>query len=99
MRHRYRHSAPWSSLDDAWSRPKPDSVSDFITLRDGHSRNHGRLPARDPIYLVDTLADEGRMMSRPLDRLLAILARLRDPERGCPWDREQDFATIAPYTI
>jgi nucleoside triphosphate diphosphatase len=31
--------------------------------------------------------------------LLAIMARLRDPERGCPWDRGQNFATIAPYTI
>ena len=38
-------------------------------------------------------------MIRPIDRLLAIMARLRDPERGCPWDREQDFTTIAPYTI
>jgi ATP diphosphatase len=38
-------------------------------------------------------------MSRPIDRLLAIMARLRDPERGCPWDRQQNFATIAPYTI
>jgi MazG family protein len=38
-------------------------------------------------------------MTRPIDRLLAIMARLRDPARGCPWDREQDFATIAPYTI
>ena len=38
-------------------------------------------------------------MIRSIDRLLAIMARLRDPERGCPWDREQDFATIAPYTI
>jgi MazG family protein len=38
-------------------------------------------------------------MSRPLDRLLAIMARLRDPEHGCPWDRAQDFAAIAPYTI
>src|SRR5579883_849772 len=38
-------------------------------------------------------------MSRSLDHLLAIMARLRDKERGCPWDREQDFATIAPYTI
>jgi nucleoside triphosphate diphosphatase len=38
-------------------------------------------------------------MSRPLDRLLAIMARLRDPVRGCPWDREQSFGTIAPYTI
>jgi MazG family protein len=37
--------------------------------------------------------------SRPIDRLLEIMARLRDPERGCPWDLEQDFATIAPYTI
>src|SRR5437660_12629394 len=38
-------------------------------------------------------------MTRPIDRLLAIMARLRDPKRGCPWDREQNFATIAPYTI
>src|SRR3954452_25289566 len=37
--------------------------------------------------------------SRPIDRLLAIMARLRDRERGCPWDIEQNFATIAPYTI
>src|ERR1700758_1664691 len=38
-------------------------------------------------------------MSRPIDRLLAIMARLRDPQGGCPWDREQNFSTIAPYTI
>src|SRR5213083_2196424 len=38
-------------------------------------------------------------MTRPIDRLLAIMARLRDPDRGCPWDIEQNFATIAPYTI
>jgi ATP diphosphatase len=37
--------------------------------------------------------------SSPLDRLLAIMARLRDPERGCDWDVAQTFATIAPYTI
>ena len=34
-----------------------------------------------------------------LARLLEIMARLRDRERGCPWDLEQTFATIAPYTI
>jgi MazG family protein len=38
-------------------------------------------------------------MSDSLHRLLRIMATLRDPERGCPWDREQDFASIAPYTI
>jgi ATP diphosphatase len=32
-------------------------------------------------------------------RLIAIMAALRDPVRGCPWDKEQSFATIAPYTI
>jgi len=34
-----------------------------------------------------------------LEELLSIMARLRDPERGCPWDARQDFDSIAPYTI
>jgi len=34
-----------------------------------------------------------------IDRLLDIMARLRDPDGGCPWDLEQTFATIAPHTI
>ena len=36
---------------------------------------------------------------RNIERLLGIMARLRDPETGCPWDVEQSFKTIAPYTI
>ncbi|RVQ69159.1 nucleoside triphosphate pyrophosphohydrolase [Croceicoccus ponticola] len=36
---------------------------------------------------------------RPIDRLLAIMARLRDREDGCEWDLAQDFRSIAPYTI
>ena len=34
-----------------------------------------------------------------IERLLEIMRRLRDPETGCPWDIEQDFDSIAPYTI
>ncbi|MDQ1213754.1 nucleoside triphosphate pyrophosphohydrolase [Pantoea anthophila] len=34
-----------------------------------------------------------------IERLLGIMKTLRDPEHGCPWDREQTFATIAPYTL
>ncbi|MEP3297096.1 MAG: nucleoside triphosphate pyrophosphohydrolase [Pseudoruegeria sp.] len=34
-----------------------------------------------------------------MPRLLEIMRRLRDPDTGCPWDIEQDFVTIAPYTI
>ncbi len=37
--------------------------------------------------------------SRNIDRLLEIMAALRDPETGCPWDVEQDFRSIAPYTL
>jgi MazG family protein len=44
-------------------------------------------------YSADQLPDE------PFARLVAIMAALRDPERGCPWDIEQDFDSIAPYTI
>ncbi|MEM6615456.1 MAG: nucleoside triphosphate pyrophosphohydrolase [Pseudomonadota bacterium] len=36
---------------------------------------------------------------RPIDQLLAVMRRLRDPENGCPWDVEQTFQTIAPYTL
>jgi ATP diphosphatase len=36
---------------------------------------------------------------RSIDRLVAIMRRLRDPATGCDWDRAQTFATIAPYTI
>ena len=35
----------------------------------------------------------------PINDLLAVMSRLRDPKTGCPWDVEQTFETIAPYTI
>ena len=38
-------------------------------------------------------------MSHSIEDLLSIMSRLRDPEHGCPWDLEQDFSSIAPYTI
>ncbi len=37
--------------------------------------------------------------SSDIERLIAIMAALRAPDTGCPWDIEQDFASIAPYTI
>ncbi|WP_375457923.1 nucleoside triphosphate pyrophosphohydrolase [uncultured Enterovirga sp.] len=44
-------------------------------------------------------ADDDVRPSRDIADLIRIMARLRDPERGCSWDLEQSFATIAPYTI
>ena len=49
-----------------------------------------------------TMHDDDRLMhdsAGGIDRLLAIMVRLRDPLRGCPWDIAQTWATIAPYTI
>ncbi|MBY6152344.1 nucleoside triphosphate pyrophosphohydrolase [Vannielia litorea] len=48
----------------------------------------------DPL-IFDQTPDDARQMQR----LLAIMACLRDPDQGCPWDIEQSYATIAPYTI
>lgn len=39
------------------------------------------------------------MATDRIEPLIALMAALRDPQNGCPWDREQDFSTIAPYTI
>ncbi|ADP70151.1 MazG family protein [Rhodomicrobium vannielii ATCC 17100] len=47
----------------------------------------------------DATLDVPSSAEAQLLRLIAIMARLRDPERGCPWDVKQSFATIAPYTI
>jgi ATP diphosphatase len=43
--------------------------------------------------------DPAALPREPLARLLAVMAWLRDPKHGCPWDIEQTFRTIAPYTI
>lgn len=46
-----------------------------------------------------TLPPPDRLPGTGIDRLLAIMAALRHPATGCPWDLEQSFATIAPYTL
>jgi nucleoside triphosphate diphosphatase len=59
-------------------------------LRGGHSPAYGRSMANDS----SPAAAEAE-----LRRLLDIMQALRDRDHGCPWDKEQDFSTIAPYTI
>ncbi len=44
-------------------------------------------------------AATGAPEGRPVERLVAIMARLRDPQAGCPWDLAQDFTSIAPHTV
>jgi tetrapyrrole methylase family protein/MazG family protein/ATP diphosphatase len=55
-------------------------------------------PSSPPMVLRD-LARAEDLEAPAIERLLSVMARLRNPDGGCPWDLEQDFATIAPYTI
>src|SRR4029077_3177711 len=55
MTRRYPHSSPWSSPMMLGAGPNLTPFPNSIILRDGHCHNHGRLPARDPIYLAPTL--------------------------------------------
>lgn len=50
----------------------------------------------EPSQNVQSVMDRKQ---RAIDRLLAIMQRLRDPEQGCPWDLQQTFATIVPHTL
>lgn len=45
------------------------------------------------------MSDPTALPRERIETLLSVMARLRDPERGCPWDVKQDFASIATYTI
>ena len=51
-------------------------------------------PTPDTAATLAALPDEPQ-----IERLIAVMAKLRDPDGGCPWDLEQTFETIAPYTI
>ncbi len=49
--------------------------------------------------MSDPQMSTAETLEHPVSRLVDVMRRLRDPLRGCPWDREQTFASIAPYTI
>jgi MazG family protein len=56
-------------------------------------------PACAPAFHQLSFMAESTPRPYTIGDLLRVMARLRDPDMGCPWDREQSFATIAPYTI
>ena len=59
---------------------------------------NGMTPLPSPATRTETVS-EAPAIGSAIERLAGIMAKLRDPESGCPWDVEQDFSTIAPYTI
>jgi len=55
-------------------------------------------PSKSPPLAPPNEGSQGED-GHPIFRLVEIMAKLRDPDGGCPWDLEQTFATIAPYTV
>lgn len=55
--------------------------------------------AQPPFTPPSDTGNSRQKAAENIERLLALMARLRDPEEGCPWDREQTHETIAPYAI
>ena len=62
-----------------------------FSIKDHHSMTRTPRP--------DSPTKAGTETQQQLDRIIEIMRQLRDPQTGCPWDVEQDFASIAPYTI
>ena len=94
--------------NSSWTAPTTSTAAHAIRRHDdrglGHSVRRSRHLGRDrrnaahvPAHAAGDAATPRAMSSR-LEELLAIMERLRAPD-GCPWDREQTFASIAPYTI
>jgi len=83
------------------------SADNAAANNDGGTVGHAHLLAR--VFALAKPSCQGQsdaMTQDPIhnlpegiEQLLEIMRRLRDPEGGCPWDIEQDFATISPYTI
>lgn len=66
-----------------------------VGLERSASGSDGNAPPHDD----DLSAGSANTTGDTVGRIVAIMARLRDPDHGCEWDRVQTFATIAPYTI
>ena len=78
-------------------QPAPDEPLAAVDPFDGHDaseRADTSLRADPP----ESLGSDG-LPASGMARLLAVMAALRDPDTGCPWDIQQTFASIAPYTI
>src|SRR5690606_38337640 len=83
-----------------WRRAGPVAGGGFrpaVALQP--ARHHPQRRIHGPGRRVAAMAGVAGMSAGRIEELLDIMARLRDPEGGCPWDVRQTFATIAPYTV
>ena len=81
----------------AWVRT---GKAGFLEIVRAFMQCFGRMSSADADLVWDAKVNEiAARESRPLEALRVVMAKLRDPEGGCPWDIEQTFATVAPYTI
>ena len=75
-------------------RPKRYIKEANLPNRNGTGRERPARTSAEPVQ-----PEEFCVANSALERLFGVMARLRDPAAGCPWDVKQTFATIAPFTI
>ena len=93
------HEVRGPSLSDIWRNPVHANTPEATILGSEH-HNAPILPPCPRNRTVFALPGDGlTMATNEIAELLEIMRRLRSPAGGCPWDLEQTFATIAPYTI
>jgi MazG family protein len=73
--------------------------SQYCTALSGEAMVRQGVCSLQPVLVRGVIVGDDETETRGLRQLLAIMARLRDPLRGCPWDLQQDFASVAPYTL
>src|SRR4051794_40633266 len=96
---RLRRIVDKSGVADPGSRP-PSQLSHCRTcLRWAFRHRRGQSQESAMSIPPVSRSSDATTPEAALARLLGIMARLRDPVGGCPWDQVQDFSTIAPYTV
>ena len=96
--HNVSYAENWRGENHAVARPWPSASpcqGAPAAVRAPQPEGHRPVPADPPATGMPPHRDP----AAALTELLGIMARLRDPDGGCPWDQVQDFASIAPYTI
>src|SRR3546814_10141662 len=87
------------AINTAIGSSSPSRIRPRLLARRAFSSYHAARSDSRPFSKARRFPVPDKLTAADLKPLCEVMRRLRDPENGCPWDVQQDFAAIAPYTI
>src|SRR3546814_5586094 len=87
------------AINTAIGSSSPSRIRPRLLARRAFSSYHAARSDSRPFSKARRFPVPDKLTAADLKPLCEVMRRLRDPENGCPWDVQQDFASIAPYTI